>query len=166
MAYDPDGFGGQQVAPAIGLVMRWQGHTTTPDLCDQPLCGYLPVGATSWYAFDNPSSEKGQFSMWVTPGAKTFDPTNLSLTWGETYYWKVRSESVPGTKGRFKMKVWPASAGLAGEPADWMVSINGTSNSLQNGSVLLLSHHVDVTFGNVTVVPINAGEGPPDIIKY
>ncbi len=160
---DTNGFGGQQVAPAIGLVMRWQGHTILPDLCDQPLCGYLPVGATSWYAFDSPSSENGQFSMWVTPGAKTFDPTNLSLTWGETYYWKVRSESVPGTKGRFKMKVWPASAGLGGEPADWMVSINGTSNSLQNGSALLLSHHVDVTFGNVTVVPINAGEGPPDI---
>ncbi len=160
--FAPEGFGGRQVAPAIGLVMHWGGHTTTPDFCDQPLCGYLPVGAASWYAFESEDSEAGQFSMWVRPGNPTPAPPNVILQWGKTYYWKVRSEMLPGTYRKFRMKVWPKGEA---EPGDWLLSIDGTDNSLQAGSALLLTHHVDVTFGDVSVIPITAGEGSPDIFN-
>ncbi len=161
--YSEEGFGGKQVVPAIGLVMRWEGHTTTPDLCDQPLCGYLPVGATSWYAFKSKTSPDGQFSLWVKPSGKVEDPSGYTLNWGETYTWKVRAESVPGTRGVFKMKVWPAGDS---EPTDWLITMPGTGNSLQNGSLLLLSHHVDVTFGDVKVSEVTPGEGPPAITNW
>lgn len=49
------------------------------------------------------------------------------------------------------MKIWEDDAP---EPAEWDLTTRGLDDELRSGSVLLLAHHVDVTFGNVEIVPL------------
>jgi hypothetical protein len=47
--------------------------------------------------------------------------------------------------------VWAATQP---EPAGWQRVITEDATDLPSGSLLLLAHHVDATFGNVTVSPV------------
>jgi hypothetical protein len=49
--------------------------------------------------------------------------------------------------------MWPADQP---EPTTWTVQ-NDAVMDLDSGSVLLIAHHLDATFGNVTINPISAG---------
>ena len=47
----------------------------------------------------------------------------------------------------YSMEVWPRGQT---EPDGWHLSAKGAEGALNKGSALLLSHHTDVTFGEVT----------------
>ncbi len=151
-----DGFSKGQRAPAIGVVMRWGGHTAdTPSPCDeQPLCGYLPIGAASWYEWDKADDTRTQadFSIWLQgPGLQVKDPNGLLLEYDKLYYWKVRVDNSVGTKGLYHLRMW---ADGDQQPDTWH-TVEGNSLSLRDGSLLLLAHHVDVTFGDVKICPLD-----------
>jgi hypothetical protein len=48
------------------------------------------------------------------------------------------------------MKVWVDGSP---EPADWEI-VGTDTNDVSGGSVLLLAHFTDVSFGNVVVTPL------------
>lgn len=158
-ALDPGAYNPISIAPAIGVVMRWHGHTDTPLACDQPKCGWLPTGMSSWYDWE--TNDEGLL-LWGTNNVSKKDTSGFRITEGQTYLWKVRAETPPGQRGQFSVKVWPASGT---EPANWMVTAVGGNSSLTDGSLLLLAHHVDVTFGDVTITPLSTGpdDTPPTI---
>ena len=151
-AIDPAGYTDISYTPALGIVLRWLGHTDNPFACGQPKCGWLFPGAASWYDFDPGGTTAGKFSFWVNHNQKTSDTSGLMLVIGQPYYWKARAESPAGTYGKFKMKIWKVSDP---EPANWLIEKDGTVDSLQNGSLLLLAHHVDATFGNFSICPVS-----------
>ncbi len=150
-AIDTQGFTGINYAPAVGIIAHWQGHTDTPIAGCQPKCGWLPIGMAAWYEWNTDQSGVTNFSMWENHNQKQLAPSSPVLTLGTTYQWKVRVEVPNGTNGVYRQKVW--QEGTA-EPSTWLMSKNGTSNSLNRGSLLFLAHYVDVTFGDVLVTPL------------
>ncbi len=151
-AIDPSGFqsGESGNGAGLGLLFRWNGHTDTPVTGFQPKAGYLPFGAIGWYWWNNPNSARfrleGNYQQILAEGSGTTPP---SL--GETFYLKMRVETVDGVGGYYRLKRWPAGQP---EPAGWELSGQEGLADPQSGSFLLLAHHVDATFGDVVVTPL------------
>jgi uncharacterized repeat protein (TIGR02543 family) len=140
---DYDGVGPVSGAPGVGVLMRWQGHTDDPISGWQPKSGWLPHGNIGWFRFYSPEDVRLQ---WQLPRiSQSFFP-DLETT----YMFRLRVESTPGTGGLYSLKVWEAGQT---EPADWNLSIQDDATDLPSGSFLLLAHHVDATYGDVTVTP-------------
>ena len=59
-------------------------------------------------------------------------------------------ETVGDGRSRYRVKLWPVGEA---EPEPWDLE-RYESGDLESGSALLLAHHADVTFGNVTVRPL------------
>ena len=85
-AVDPDGYIFPSVNPGFGLTMRWTGHTDSPVVCAQPHCGWLPSGAGAWY-------DIGQDGPLLLDG---LSDSSVTIEEGDTYYWKMRVETIPG----------------------------------------------------------------------
>jgi hypothetical protein len=62
----------------------------------------------------------------------------------------LRSETV-GADSTYSFKVWNSSDT---EPVAWDLIAVESNDDQTTGSILLLAHEVDASFGNVTVVPI------------
>lgn len=153
---DPGGYNDISGSPAVGVVLRWEGHTDIPVACSQPQCGYLPIGVASWYDWE--IDDEG-FLMWNSHSLSSTDNSGKKLTLGTTYLWKVRAETPPGTNGYFQFKVWEQGTQ---EPPNWLLTFTDTNGqSLRNGSLLLLAHHADVSFGDPQVTPLGGDDNTP-----
>jgi hypothetical protein len=156
-ALDASGFDRWQSGGAgLGLLMRWNGHTDQPIANWQPKTGWLPYGAIGWY-------------WWTSPTAATFKlegnnrllgSANISPVIGSTIMYKMRVETQPDGRHLYRLKTW--LSGRA-EPTAWTVSGYGQSTDPDNGSLMLLAHHVDATFGDVTVTPLGQSTGSLDV---
>jgi hypothetical protein len=164
-SYSDVGFIGSYYAPAVGVVMGWQGHTDSPIVCDQPKCGYGTLGMATWYDWDRPApgqppTGNAKFNMWITPSKKLTDESGLMLELGQRYFWKVQTNRTEGTYGTYRLKVWPIAEP---EPAAWLLELAGTKASQAEGSLLLVAHHVDVSFGDIKVRPLDGDFAAPVI---
>ncbi len=148
---DPAGYQWPSVAPGLALMLRWQGHTKWGEW--QPWIFWRPNGASAWYYYGGgPHLElQGDASVLVA------DTSGRTLTNDVPYYWKVRVETIAGTGSFYSMRVW--EVGTA-EPAAWDLAGWQGTDDLSTGSLLLIAHHVDATFGNLSVVPVVHTEPP------
>ncbi len=149
---DSAGFAPPSNGPAIGLLLRWIGHSPTPG--SQPNWYYFPFGAIGWYRW-NPDGTEG-LGLVVNPGGSgASDTSGWTLALGVTYVFKMRVETRLDSSGNpfpfYSFKVWPASSA---EPASWTLTYPGSVGDPVAGSFLLLAHHVDATFGPVTAAPL------------
>lgn len=128
-------------APLVGLAMRWQGHQAVNSA--QPAWGYKTVGAYAWFRwYDTPKLEMVGNDGSPKVGAVGSWPV------GATYVLKARAVTGPsGTT--YSFKTWPQGAA---EPASWTLSF--TQNGPTHGSVALIAHQLDATFGTVSVRPL------------
>lgn len=118
------------------MLVRWDGHTDDPAICDQPKCGWLPLGDIGWVTYNEIGFYYG--------GSRFFGWSPDVM-----YMLKLQVETT-GTDTTYRVKIW--NTGKEDEP-DWD-RIRTRSDSPPNGSLLLLAHLADVTFGDVTIVPI------------
>lgn len=156
-------FGGNSGGPGIGLLMRWQGHFCwgnaypTPD--DQLCNGWQRLGALDWFRWaGTPTNYTAGLQRL---GANTRDAfVDVTPDFNQTYLMKaqVKDSSSCNGGGYFGFKVW-----LQGdpEPAGWNMAgcdtdMNGEP-SPASGSFLLVAHHVDASFGPVTVTAPDVG---------
>lgn len=148
------GFGNPSNGPGVGMLFRWTGHTDNPISGWQPKTGYLPLGALAWYHWD-----------WMDPHAppqlellgnnlNSMGSAGSILTSHVWHYFKMRVQTIQNVGGAYKLKVWRVDQP---EPSSWLIEGQQTLSDPQNGSFLLVSHHVDAEFGNVTVTQL----GPP-----
>lgn len=132
----------------VGLVMRWRGHRIWDD--SQPAYGWWPLGAATPLHFYPPLEQ--QISL---RGNKFLpleeDTTGRQLEFNVTYNFKLRGETIPGYSTLYSLKIWEASQP---EPAGWDFKGQQRLWDPIYGSVLLVAHHVDATFGPVTVMPV------------
>ena len=139
----------------VGVVMRWQGHQDWGG--SQPVIGWHPMGAAAGYNFPDPTSPgylfmKGWHSFSV-------QDTNLQPEFGVRHYLKVRVETTaPDEGGLYSAKVWRDGDP---EPTEWQLVRQDDPDDLKDGSLLLVSHHVDVTFGDISIQP--AGPTPKNV---
>lgn len=130
-----------------GLIFRWNGHTDDPDYCSQPLCGWKPLGDIGWF-------NKNGLNIWDNlTGPTTSFPTQL-----DTSYWmKMRVETL-ASGATYYLKVWEVGQP---EPETWNLTRAHGDDFPMSGSLLLVAHNADVSFGNVSIVPINGPNEAP-----
>jgi len=135
--------------PAVGLLVRWPGHIAWT-ASDQPRIGWYPMGALGWFYWGN-SVASGAYQIVASTGRiGVTDASGLVPQLGVEYIWKMRARTVAGEGSLYELKVW--ERGVA-EPSSWLLTWQSEAWAPTRGSLLLLAHHCDVTFGNVEVVP-------------
>ena len=150
---DESAFGNPvSINPGIGLVLRWPGHSNTPVNCLPTSglhCGWLPQGANPWYNF----SQDGLSDELLLDGNdfREVDPLNRTLNLDVGYYWKIRAQTFP-TGTFYGFNLWPITAT---EPIGWQMSGLDGLDEMRSGSLLFVAHHVDATYGPLTITPID-----------
>lgn len=130
--------------PGVGILMRWQGHSDDPVSGWQPKSGWKPYGAIGWWRYYSTTNVKLEFHE-----TAEYEPFNPAMN--TPYWFKIRVETL-ATQHRYSLKVWPYSQN---EPPNWNLEhYEDAANDLAIGSFLLISHFIDATYGDVTVVPV------------
>ena len=143
--------------PGLGLLMRWNGHTDNPVANWQPKAGWLPHGAIAWYRWKSATD----VSLRLEGNNRKLDSDGVAPpVIGSTIVFKLRVETQPDGTHYYRLKTWPSGNA---EPTAWTLSGYGASTDPDSGSLLLLAHHVDATFGDVTIAPLGASEGTLDV---
>jgi hypothetical protein len=145
----------------IGILMRFSGHVVGGHRnfpAAQPKWGYQPFGAIGLLRWtDGPDRDPSiQFYRGDNDQSQNFG--TISLVPGHHYQMKMRCANLPddGPEGvaRYSFKIWEAHQK---EPVQWNWEVDQKSqHALRKGGVVLLAHHVDATFGDVRIVPINS----------
>ncbi len=134
----------------VGFLMRWPGHSDLPTSLAgrQPKTGYLPLGAIGWHEWEL----AGQRTKLLGNNLQVLDQdsSGRTLLFNTPYMFKMRVETTPGSGGRYSMKIWEASNP---EPLAWDLIGQEDPSDPQQGCLLLVAHHTDVLFGDVSVVP-------------
>jgi hypothetical protein len=138
--------------PAVGVLLRWVGHYEDGQ---QPCCKYWPFGAICWYHWRSWQDEpllKPYLNMISQQGDVIAIDTDSPGPEMDVPYWlKARVETGDGPTGLYSFKVWRQDQG---EPGSWSLTAEGAPGALDRGCALLLSHHVDVSFGKVVLKPL------------
>ncbi len=146
-------------AAGIGFIMRWTGHTDEPPHVpgDQPLLGFESgLGSASWFRYLTDAEGP---RLVIADGSEDIFAEDLSgfdLAMDTPYVFRSRVETLPGGEYQYTLSVWEE-----GQPEASGITIQGippvgtTGATKANGSVLLVAHRLDATFGDVVVRPIH-----------
>ena len=126
-----------------GVLFRWKGHTDEPVVTSAPKSGFYPLGAILWYT-------KDRLEIYGNNG-DILGRKSIVLSIGTKYWFKASVETIPGVGGLYKLKVWPDGQT---EPVNWDLTGQEQLSDPQSGSMMLIAHNRDVSFGNVTVNPL------------
>lgn len=150
---DEGGFPFPSSGPGVGILMRWDGHFQQAS--EQPRSGWQRLGALGWFRWSklaNGDVLSGLQLLGYYAGREIdTDPTVVPAV-DTPYLFKMSVQSaLDGDIYRFK--AWEVGDP---EPTAWNMQAQGDPTGPSAGSVLLVAHHVDATFGNVTVQPLSA----------
>jgi regulation of enolase protein 1 (concanavalin A-like superfamily) len=144
-AIGPDAGSRLSGPPLVGFGMNSQGHTVVAG--EQPGYFWYPTGALGWYRWYSPLPK---FELRGNMDQPVSRNNRFQLAFGTTYRFKGRSETVDGGV-EYSWKLW---ADGAPEPSGWMLRVT-EDDGPATGSVILIAHHVDAQFGNVSVRPLD-----------
>ncbi|MEM7115103.1 MAG: hypothetical protein AAF614_21875 [Chloroflexota bacterium] len=146
-AIDSSAFGSPiSVGPGFGAILHWPGHSDEPIQCGYIRCGWRPTGAWAWFALD-----RERLELNARPPDNTVSTTEVPLTLGKTYWLRVRTTATP-LGNLYQLKAWKEGQP---EPKKWQLHKQTHRLNFSQGALLLVAHHVDVTFGDIEVTPIN-----------
>jgi hypothetical protein len=134
--------------PGLGLIARWGGHT--PD-GNQPSWQWWPIGAFSAVRF---YENGGQGVIMYANNGVVHDSGGIGgpVEIGVPYVMRFRVETQPDGSTLYDFKMWKESDG---EPVAWTLTGNElAADDLPAGSLLLVAHHVDVTWHDVDIQPV------------
>jgi len=146
---------GPSFSPGIGVLLRWNGHFDWNGA--QPNTGWWSFGGFGWYRWRQPSAGGERFQIMGNGGSIVADRAESNFPFGVPHVLKMRVETPPNEGSIYSLKMWEQAQP---EPAGWDLVSQGLVTDPQSGSLLLVAHHVDATFGNVTVVPSGDTTGP------
>jgi hypothetical protein len=151
-SFDPEGYEAPSGGPGVGFIPHWRGHTQAE--FTQPKYGFAgQVGALVWYRYrDDVNAER----LEIRDSNATLVAEDLSgrtLTAGVTYTFKIQAETGGGDGPLYRLKVWPEGTS---EPSDWDIVTALPPDAPDTGSLVLVAHHVDATYGNLDVRQITA----------
>jgi hypothetical protein len=145
----------------LGVVMRFTGHVVGGPRrfpIAQPKWGYQPVGAIAWLRWTPGRPDGSAFEQFLSGDSN--DKSNyrkVEVRAGETYVLKARCQTLPDADQgqgvtRYAFKLWPAAAD---EPQAWdWEHVQTSRDALRRGGIALVAHHVDASFGDISVVPL------------
>jgi hypothetical protein len=144
--FDTKGFLIPNSNPAVGLILKWPGHSNWSG-DQQPSWGYYPIGGGGWYELNADGTGQLSLTDFVFSSA---DPLNRSLLLEVTYLWKVRVETLIGGNSMYSLKVWESTLD---EPEEWELVVID-NRDVAGGSLAIVAHYVDATFGSITINPL------------
>lgn len=130
------------------IALRWPGHD--PD-GNQPTVKWHPLGATAEFRL---TQNLDQCRWRIFDGKREFyveSERRRPIELEKTYHMKHRVETTADGRSHYRVKLWPVGQP---EPATWDLE-RFEPDDLSSGSALLLTHHSDATFGNITVRPLS-----------
>lgn len=154
-------------APGVGLILRFAGHSVDPPRFPdvQPKWGFQPFGAILWLRWT-----EGPDALPALQFYRGDRNESQGVSWGAASLGAVTTRSAIRVRARcatdpddsrtttYRFKAWPvadASGAPVEEPSDWAFKIQQVSETaLRAGGVALVAHHVDATFGDVSVRPL------------
>jgi len=141
----PITFNGNVNGGGAGVLLRWNGHTNDPTAGTQPLTGYYPLGAIGWMW-------NGELEFFTNRDG-TPSNSNVTVSSGDQIMMRVRVTTLPSGAGFYQIKVWDIGET---EPVDWQLEYTADQqdNDPISGSLMLIVHQIDVTFGDVEITPI------------
>lgn len=151
-SFDPEGYAAPSGGPGVGFIPHWRGHTQEDTT--QPKYGFAgQLGALVWYRYrDDINGERLEIRD-SEANLVAEDLSGRTLDPGVTYIFKLQAETGGGSGGpTYRLKVW--EKGLA-EP-DWDIITALPPEAPDNGSLVLVAHHVDANFGPLEVRQITA----------
>lgn len=137
----------------VGLIVRWLGHFDTDNNPNtNPNLGWRRLGALAWYRWDRTGN--AAFEMLGNGGQAIATPRNdKALELDVEYIFKisVQSSTFAGNTSTYRFKFWPAGTP---EPPQWFMTGTGRTGEPSAGSVVLVAHQAMVSWGDVSVRPI------------
>lgn len=132
----------------VAIATRWPGHEADGQ---QPTVKWHPLGATAEYRLGKDLTN----TRWrVFDGQRKYhveSERRRDLEFEKPYHMKHRVQTLPNGLTHYQVKLWAVDVE---EPPKWDFE-RFEPGDLRSGSALLLAHHSDATFGDVTVVPID-----------
>lgn len=136
------------------IATRWPGHDADGQ---QPSVKWYPLGATAEFRL---TWNLDQCRWRIFDGKRPFhveSQRRRAIELEKTYRMKHRVETIDDVRSRYRVKLWPVGET---EPDAWDLERH-ESGDLESGSALLLTHHADATFGNITVLPCGQARSKP-----
>ena len=142
----------------VGILFRFTGHVNGgprhfPKM--QPKWGYQPFGAITWLRWDPGKSERLPFTQFYRgDNDRRIDHGQFPVEIGATYWIKARCQALQDQSDGagvscYSFKIWKDGEK---EPTQWdWKETQVSKHANREGGVALLAHHVDVTFGNITI---------------
>ncbi|MFC2084231.1 DUF1349 domain-containing protein [Bacteroidota bacterium] len=129
----------------VGFALGWQGHTggTSPRT-------NWPLEAIGWVR--NPAGSS-YLEILTYPGTQQ-GTQNITFDIDTTYLLKIKSEEINFTDSRFQVKIWEDGTP---EPINFQLSADIPS---RDGSILMITHRADVTWGNVGINSLSINHPP------
>lgn len=152
-SFDPAGYQFPSSGPGIGFIPHWLGHSPTSTV--QPKFGFQDrLGALVWYRYRNDTNAE-RFEIRDSKAQLVAeDLTGRQLRRGTEYIYKMQVQEGTATTGpSYRLKVW--EQGTA-EPFEWDIETTLAVGAPDQGSLALVAHHVDATFGDVQVRELSA----------
>lgn len=144
-------FGWPSMGAALHVAVRWQGHEDWGDI--YPRRGWTGFGALFTYQIQKNNSEK---LIWTYDrlSDKSYKHTlPYQLAFNESYLLKAQVISDPNGKNVYRMKIWQ-KAGQ--EPPNWEIQSEGFPDEPEKGSILLVAHQADISFGIISIHQIES----------
>lgn len=134
----------------VRILTGWSGHFVRGT--EQPGRGWWNIGALGFFQ-NADSANGGPYLVLQTDKSIIERSYDLALDLGVPYYFKMRVQTISPDQGvYYSFKVWKFGQP---EPLTWQFEKQDEPpNQPLLGSILLVAHDADASFGNVTVVPI------------
>ena len=139
---DEEGYNNISGTPAMGFTLGWTGHYAVGN--ETPFWGYWPSTGTASFVWDSVDEASLKVAgnddapQAFTPGVRLPLETPLRI--------RARVERIDAGS-RISMRAW-ADGGE--EPDGWAVSVV-EDDGPEAGSIAVVAHHVDVSFGDIVV---------------
>lgn len=141
----------------LGLILRFTGHVTGGPFhfpSGQPKWGYLPLGGITWLRWTRRKPEEPPLLQFIGGDQSIARFGEFPVLVGTRY--DIRADCTTLTPGQsdeaatqYRFKIWPADQP---EPTTWSFEhVLRSDIALRQGALALLAHHVDASFGHVTV---------------
>ncbi|MEX1239984.1 MAG: hypothetical protein WEB30_09705 [Cyclobacteriaceae bacterium] len=141
----------------LGLLMRFTGHVNGGPgnfPTGQPKWGYQPFGCIGFLRWEKNEPDGEAFKQFYRGDKNHIENYGtIAIKPGNVYHMRMRCVTLPdeGVEGvtRYSWKIWQEGE-TETSAWDWEV-VQKSEHALRNGGLVLLAHHVDISFGNVTV---------------
>lgn len=127
----------------VGIVLRWRGHQGST----QPRTEWWHMGAYGYYRW----RDYGPHLALRVDQNNPIENSSVQLDVGTRYNFKMRVRTAPVQGGVYGLKVWEDGWP---EPGGWHLVAQDGPLDPASGSLLLVAHEVNASFGDVTVVPL------------